>query len=591
MGFSSPRLYRKKTGVYFVRVLLGKSVSPSELRSSLRTKDPSQARRLVAVLNAFIEGVSMPHRPSAFNDFQNTVSTWTVGNVSVADDDDQDRLGRFLAELDQRPTWKATFLEILGRTGNVVAAISGCHQPSQIQLPTETAAAIQASAVAPAPVSSPYGSGPVPKNPMRFSAALERFRDNALKNKTTVPRTTYDRHEFLQKVGQYVVGIDDRLDKDPWVHHIHTHHLASFMDASAERLGRQESKETHGSHEPVQPDEDAEQVRTLKAASQLKRLSDKSSFFTWAHQELQATTENPIDGLAERRRKLTQQAKDEKTEYLPFESHHIKTIFEPERYLMEGRSSDLFWTPLLGLHLGTRLKELVTMEMRSIGCEEDSGIWYMDVKPEFAKNRNSVRRLPIVQPLIDLGFLEYIQQMRVLGAKNLFPHRDLTGKTAMRLPSKLCGDAFAKLLDVCGVVHPLLVFHSFRHTVITALQDGGTPLSLSMQIVGHQAQDHAVRTGLITAEEARSVTLSTYTHADRPRMNVKFPLVPLKEALERCVRPPIDYRRLKIAADIVRENTVRQGTEFVSGWPKLREASAEEVHRRLNPPGSNDHAS
>ena len=251
MGFSSPRLYRKKTGVYFVRVLLGKSVFPSELRSSLRTKDPSQARRLVAVLNAFIEGVSMPHRPSAFNNFQNTISTWTVGNVSVADDDDQDRLGRCLAELDRRPTRKATFLDILGRTGNVVAAISGCHQPAPIQLPTETAAAIQAPAVAPAPVSSPYGSGPVPKNPMRLSAALERFRDNALKNKTTVPRTTYDRHEFLQKVGQYVVGIDDRLDKDPWVHHIHTHHLASFMDASAERLGRQESTETHGSDEPI----------------------------------------------------------------------------------------------------------------------------------------------------------------------------------------------------------------------------------------------------------------------------------------------------------------------------------------------------
>lgn len=198
----------------------------------------------------------MPHRPSAFDDFRNTISTWTVGNVSVADDDDQDRLGRFLAELDQRPTWKATFLDILGRTGNVVAAISGRHQPSQIRLPTETAAAIQAPAVAPAPVSSPYGSGPVPKNPMRFSVALERFRDNALKNKTTVPRTIYDRHEFLQKVGQYVVGIDDRLDEDPWIHHIRTHHLAGFMEASAERLGRQESKETHGSHEPVQPDED-----------------------------------------------------------------------------------------------------------------------------------------------------------------------------------------------------------------------------------------------------------------------------------------------------------------------------------------------
>ena len=197
MGFSSPRLYRKKAGVYFVRVLLGKSVSPSELRSSLRTKDPSQARRLVAVLNAFIEGVSMPHRPSAFNDFRNTISTWTVGNVSVADDDDQDRLGRFLAELDRRPTWRATFLEILGRTGNVVQAISGCHEPAQIQVPTATAT--QVVAVAQPPALSPHSSGPVPKNPMRFSVARDRFKEHSLKNRTTVSRTAQDRYDFLQK--------------------------------------------------------------------------------------------------------------------------------------------------------------------------------------------------------------------------------------------------------------------------------------------------------------------------------------------------------------------------------------------------------
>jgi site-specific recombinase XerC len=69
----------------------------------------------------------------------------------------------------------------------------------------------------------------------------------------------------------------------------------------------------HGSYEPIQPDEDAEQVKTLKAASQSKRLSDRSAFFTWAHKELQVTKENPADGLEERRQKLTQQAKDENT--------------------------------------------------------------------------------------------------------------------------------------------------------------------------------------------------------------------------------------------------------------------------------------
>ena len=149
MGIAFPRLHRKKSGIYFVRVLFGAVRKFSELRRSLRTKDACHARKIVAALSYFIEGVPMARRQSAFNDFHRSISMWTVGDggVSVSDDDDQDRFGRFLVELDRHPTWKATFFDILGRTGNVVEAISGCTRPpSQNQEPAITATQVLVAA-------------------------------------------------------------------------------------------------------------------------------------------------------------------------------------------------------------------------------------------------------------------------------------------------------------------------------------------------------------------------------------------------------------------------------------------------------------
>ncbi len=114
MGVAYPRLYRKKTGIYFVRVLFGTVQKYSELRRSLRTKDACHARRLTAALSLFIKGVPVALRQSAFNDFHSTISTWTVGGggVSVSDDDDQNRFGRFLAELDRHPVPGVNYPEL-----------------------------------------------------------------------------------------------------------------------------------------------------------------------------------------------------------------------------------------------------------------------------------------------------------------------------------------------------------------------------------------------------------------------------------------------------------------------------------------------
>ena len=240
------------------------------------------------------------------------------------------------------------------------------------------------------------------------------------------------------------------------------------------------------------------------------------------------------------------------------------------RYLAGNREPDYFWCPLLALFLGVRLGEVVNLKLAHIGHIEAIDVWYIDVVPDAAKNANSVRRLPVPDGLKALGFIDYVKHVRRLSAEYLFPHRDWSGSTARRDPSKNQSRRFGEHLDQLGISDPLLVFHSFRHTVVTALQDAGVPLGQAMQIVGHEAQSHAVKTGVISQPQARSVHLAVYTHADLERLGTQFPLLPLKAALERSIQPPINYPGLLEGAAIVQQHLKKVGSEFRSGWAPQR---------------------
>lgn len=127
-----------------------------------------------------------------------------------------------------------------------------------------------------------------------------------------------------------------------------------------------------------------------------------------------------------------------------------------------------------------------------------------------------------------------------------------------------------------------MVFHSFRHTVVTALQDAGTPLKDSMEIAGHQAQEHAVRIGMISRQQAESVHLRTYTHADKPVLNREYPLARLQQHLDAAIDAPLDYARLRKAAAIVTEHVSKTKDGFKSGWSSLKLGHAGRQLQRLS---------
>lgn len=234
-------------------------------------------------------------------------------------------------------------------------------------------------------------------------------------------------------------------------------------------------------------------------------MSDFSAFFKWALDGRQATPTDPTLALTKRAKDLKKAAVKVQRHYSPFETEQLRRIFSPKHYVCFNRSADHFWAPLPGLHLGTRLKEVVTLSLDDIDLHKQSGVWFLDVTPELAKDVNSVRRLPLPRQHVDLGFLEYVRHVRELGAARLFPHVGFERPTLRKDPSKYCSRRFGSYLDTLGLKDPDLVFHSFRHTMVSALQDANVPLADAMQITRHQAQDHAVKTGRMTTAQAQSL--------------------------------------------------------------------------------------
>ena len=537
-------------------------------------------------LNALLEGALGNERKSIVSQFfDHAVSTWTVpGILTVHGEDDHRRLMEMLSRFPVMQQALATRI--------ATAAV-----PTMMMMPAPSAPPPQAafspiicdpSRITPGLNAHPYrpeiphSSGTphaLPKRPLQLRDAREKYRKHYQKSlDTQTERTADDKERLFTLLSEYLSVKHPELGPDPWIHEIDADHISGFLSDQAERPAKANRQTQGGSHDRNAGAEDAKFI-TVSPRTLLKKFSDLNHFFSYLKGVAKATLENPLSDLEEMTEAWRVRAKAADIHYRPFNDVQLQQIFFAEDLLVNTREPDYFWCPLLGLHLGVRLGEVVNREMSDIGYLAEIDCWYIDI-PE-GKNNNSIRRLPITAPLIELGFLRYVERVRTLGGEHLFPHRDWAGATAERDPSKNQSRNFAAHMHAIGLPDPMLVFHSFRHTVVTAMQDAGVPLSHAMQIAGHEAQDHAIKTGRITTEQSRSIHLSTYTHTDSARLGIDYPILELKSALERSIKPPIDYKMLARAGDLVAGQLRKVGEKFVSGWPPQKEKFTQKMINSL----------
>jgi integrase len=127
-----------------------------------------------------------------------------------------------------------------------------------------------------------------------------------------------------------------------------------------------------------------------------------------------------------------------------------------------------------------------------MGCDDikiaENGVDYIFVPK--SKNTAGIRKVPIASVLIELGFLEYVKEVRASGAKRLFPHRSFVNGTY----SKRLSEEMLKYQKARGIkeVDDRKSFHSFRVNVITELANKGSNTIQVMKIVGHKNGEQGI---------------------------------------------------------------------------------------------------
>lgn len=225
------------------------------------------------------------------------------------------------------------------------------------------------------------------------------------------------------------------------------------------------------------------------AKSVIEYLSASRQFYKWLKLRGDMPT-NPLEGITVKRKK--RMASEERPRWTREQLVRLfkhKSFTNPTVQHRTGQSYqqqlEEYWIPLILLHSGARNSEVCQLDTRDI--KKVDSLWCFDIndsgKGKRLKSASSKRIIPIHPKLIELGFLDYVEQRRNNSRLKLFNIK-LTGQNLDW--SKGFARRFNKTLDELGFRknhRPTL--HSLRHTYIDELQILQVPENVVADLVGH----------------------------------------------------------------------------------------------------------
>lgn len=214
------------------------------------------------------------------------------------------------------------------------------------------------------------------------------------------------------------------------------------------------------------------------------QIDDFQALWEWAFSQDRTLT-NPF-----RKQKLPESSAVKR---LPFTTGHLDVIFRNEIFMHKMPQMRLlhphhFFVPLIGVYSGMRLDEICQLHLEDI--EKPHGIWVFNINKKHEKklkNNSSERVVPIHSALIDVGLLEYVNELKREGETRLFPNLVL-------LPSKNLGvlpyshsvsQWFGTFLKRINIKTDELVFHSFRHTFANSYKQKKFDETTVGELLGH----------------------------------------------------------------------------------------------------------
>ena len=140
-----------------------------------------------------------------------------------------------------------------------------------------------------------------------------------------------------------------------------------------------------------------------------------------------------------------------------------------------------FWIPLIALHSGMRLGEIV--QLLNSDVKQEGGTWFFDIAKgdkKTLKTASSKRRVPVHRILLDAGFLKKVQgkapKSRVF--TDVQPGSD-------GYHSHNFSKWWTRYSTQVGFKEPKTAFHSFRHNFKDGLVAADVPENIAKALMGH----------------------------------------------------------------------------------------------------------
>ncbi|WP_425545674.1 site-specific integrase [Kangiella japonica] len=215
-----------------------------------------------------------------------------------------------------------------------------------------------------------------------------------------------------------------------------------------------------------------------------KYLRIFGSFTQWAirHDKIELS-QNPFQDL-----KLKERV-SKKSKRKVFTPEKLNLLFsQPIWTKLEYKKDFHYWLPLLGLYTGARIDELCQLKISDVKEYHinDRTVYAFSLKDLELKTESSEREIPIHQHLIELGLLDYIDQLKQEGKVYLL-HDITVGKSTRSDPSSKW---FNRLKDKLGFEKEKECFHSFRHTLQDMVSNGVGEFGYKLKrILGHSSDD------------------------------------------------------------------------------------------------------
>jgi len=223
-----------------------------------------------------------------------------------------------------------------------------------------------------------------------------------------------------------------------------------------------------------------------------KRLSKLSVFGNWGVRQGLLLT-NPFSGM-----KFL--VKKQPNRRQPFTTDDLKKILKPETYLnwtinfehpykihKVNNKLPYYWVFLLGIFSGMRTNEMC--QLRCSDIRKEKNIWFMfveDSENTKVKTESSIRKVPLHPQLVELGFIDYVGNLRKKKKTRVFweLREDRDG-----FASKVSRHYNEKFLPAIGVWEKhKKVLYCTRHTFINKLYSEKVDENVIKTLVGHEKE-------------------------------------------------------------------------------------------------------